>query len=122
MAGTSRWVRLDVDFGDTEWLFPLSGLAELAWVKLLAYAKRSGIRGRVRCLSPSVAAEKWKCGLDAFDEMMTAATAGDNPAVIEVDGDWFLTGWDRYNPIDRTNADRQRHLRERSRRNGHNGA
>jgi hypothetical protein len=40
--------------------------------------------------------------------------------VIEEDGDWVVTGWDRYYPTDRTNADRQRRWRNRQREDEHN--
>lgn len=108
-----QWIRLDVDFEDSDWLVDLNPLAQFAWVKFCCRVKAEGTGGRWRKRNVTALRNRLALPGPAISEMLAAATAGDDPAVIEEDGDWVVTGWDKYYPTDRTNADRQRRWRER---------
>lgn len=106
-----RWIRLDVDFDDTPWLFCLSAESQLAWLKLLCYTKRSGIGGRVKALSSIVAAKKWGVGEESVTKLLQAAVLD---GALQLDGsDWVITKWADFQEPDNTNAERQRRFRER---------
>jgi hypothetical protein len=107
----SRWIRLDVGFDDTEWVFSLSAESQLAWVKLLCYSKRDGIGGRVKAMSYAVAAKRWGVGAENVEKMIHAAKL--DGAITENDGDWVVAGWDHYQQPDNTNSERQKRYRER---------
>jgi hypothetical protein len=107
----SRWIRLDVGFDDTEWVFSLSAESQLAWVKLLCYSKRDGIGGRVKAMSYAVAAKRWGVGAENVEKMIHAAKL--DGAITETDGEWIVAGWEHYQQPDNTNSERQKRYRER---------
>ena len=111
-----RWIRLEVAFDET-WLFPLTPASQLAWVKLLCTAKRDGVRGVLKYLSPSVAARKWAIPESDVQAMYDAAIQDE---AIEVTADHIkVCNWLQYQPLDKTAADRQKKFREtKTKRNG----
>lgn len=111
-----RWLRLDAQWDDTEWVMLLEPLAQLAWIKLLCYVKRDGRRGTAHALSSKAAAKKWGVTVRAVEDMIFQARQ-DGALVVEGEK-WVLTKWIEYQEPDPTNAERQRLFRER---NGSNG-
>lgn len=106
-----RWIRLDVDWDSSEWVYGLSDRAQLAWIKLCCHAKKSGQAGHVRALAPKVMAGQFRTTVRAVEEMLKAAQ--EDGALKVVDGNWVLTNWRKYQPKDRTAADRKKRERDR---------
>lgn len=104
-----RWIRLEVAFDET-WLFPLSNSSQLAWVKLLCTAKRDGVRGVLKYVSPAVASRKWNIPENDVEAMYAAAVA-DGAIVIEND-QIQICNWLKYQPLDKTAAQRQKKFKE----------
>ncbi len=111
MSAPGRWLRLDVGCFESEWLAALSVPAQHAWTRLLLYTKGNGTAGTVKRMGPVAAARAWGIPPVSLDEMETAALA-DGALRIE-DGWWVLTGWDKYQQPDRTNAIRKQRLRDK---------
>jgi len=89
-----RWIRLNIDFDDSPWLFVLSAESQLAWIKLLCHIKRDGSNGRCKALSPIVAGKKWGVGDEAVTKLLQAAVT-DGALSIE-DGYWTLVNWSKF--------------------------
>ena|SRR3990167_9118431 len=107
-----RWLRLDVSWDDSPWLFVLSEGSQLAWIKLLCHVKVWGVGGKCKSLSPIVAAKKWGVGEESVTKMLQAAITD---GALLVDGSaWLLVNWDKYQELDPTAAERKR--RERARK------
>lgn len=106
-----RWIRVNIDFDDSPWLFVLSAESQLAWLKLLCHVKRDGSRGECKALSTIVAAKKWGVGEESVAKLLQAAVS-DGAMSLE-DGLWRVTSWARFQEPDQTNAERQRRHRER---------
>jgi len=106
-----RWIRLNIDFDNSSWLFPLSAAAQMAWIKLLCHVKRDGIKGRCKALSPEVAAARFGVPVPDLEQMIEAAEQ-DKALAIE-DGYWILTGWTEYQEHDARGAERVRRHRAR---------
>jgi len=106
-----RWVRLNIDFDDSPWLFVLSAESQLAWVKLLCHVKRDGIGGACKALAPLVAAKKWGVGDESVVKMLQAAVA-DGALVIE-GKEWRIVNWNAHQETDFNAAVRMRRYRER---------
>lgn len=106
-----RWIRLDVSFSDSPWLFVLSAGAQLAWVKLLCHVKRDGVRGRCKAMAPIIAARHWGVGEEDVSKMLQAAS--DDGAVVIADGEWEVPNWTEYQEPDPTAAERMRRMREK---------
>src|SRR5690606_26462450 len=68
-----KWLRLDAQWDDTEWVMMLGPLSQLAWIKLLCYVKRDGRAGEVYALTPKAAAKKWDLPVPAVEAMLRAA-------------------------------------------------
>jgi hypothetical protein len=106
-----RWIRLEVAFDET-WLFPLTPASQLAWVKLLCTAKRDGVRGVLKYLSPAVASRKWSIPESDVQAMYDAAIQDE---AIEVTVDHIkVCNWLQYQPLDKTAAQRQKKHRDTS--------
>lgn len=111
-----RWIRLEVAFDET-WLFPLPPAAQLGWIKLLCTAKRDGVRGVLKSIAPAVASRKWNIAVEDVERLYQAATA-DGALVIEGD-EMRVTNWLKYQPLDKTAAQRQaKHRDTKKRSNG----
>lgn len=106
-----RWIRLNVDFDNSEWLFVLSAESQLAWIKLLCHMKRDGARGRCKAMSVAVAAKRWGLGPEHVEKLLQAAQ--NDGALRVADGEWAVTAWGKYQEEDATNAERQKRFRER---------
>lgn len=106
----SRWLRLNIDWDDSPWVFTLSPECQLVWIKLLCHVKRDGAGGKVKALAPLVAARKWGVGEESVVKMIQA---GINEGAIVFDGKtWRISSWDKYQGSDPTNAERQRRYRK----------
>lgn len=105
-----RWIRVDLDIFNSEWLFVLSAGARLAWVQLLLYTKANGTGGRVKSMRPQVAAHQWMIGDEDVRQMLQAAE--NDEALVVDDGEWIVMNWSEYQPVDSTGADRQRRFRD----------
>lgn len=105
-----RWIRLDVAF-DESWLFALSAGAQLAWVKMLCTVKRDGVKGKMKAISPLVAARKWGVGEEDVVKMLKAGA--DDGAIVSDGQTWTITNWSRFQESDTTGAERQKKYREK---------
>ncbi len=109
MTATSRWIRLDVDWTDSPWLCALDSGARYCWIEMLCYVKRSGVRGRVKALHPTVAAKRWDVAVAEVERMIQAAL--DDEALAEDGDDWVVVSWKAYQPDQRA-AERMRRYRD----------
>ena len=105
-----RWIRLDAEFDESQWVNELTVAAQLAWVKLLCRVKRHGVQGRCKRPDPQVWGKQTKCGVRAVLAMEAAAVKDE--ALSIVDGDWIVHNWPKYQ-IDPRNSERVRRHRER---------
>lgn len=112
-----RWVRLNIDFDDSPWLFVLSAESQLAWIKLLCHMKRDGVGGTCKALAPLVAAKKWGVGDESVVKMLQAAVA--DGALIVEGKEWTLTNWNAHQETDHNAAVRMRRYRERQAQGQH---
>lgn len=106
----NRYVKLNANWMDSEWLIVLSAEARLAWVQLLCYVKAYGIGGRVKSKSPQVFAKQNFLGEESVEQMLRAAKA--DGALEYEEGEWVLTGWSQHQG-DATNNERQKRYRDR---------
>jgi hypothetical protein len=104
----SRWIRLDTDWSSSEWLAALEPISRLLWPELLCYVKAHGISGRCR---PGTVTLRRVTGVtrDAVEELVTAAIA--HGALAIEDGQWVVTGWQKYQGDD-TSRERSKRYRE----------
>ena len=109
-----RWIRLDVGCFESEWLVGLEPLAQHAWTRLLLYVKISGKLGRAKVLGPAAVEKLW--GIPSPARLAMLEAAHEDGALHTVDGDWVVTGWEKYQEPDRTRAERQANWRERHRK------
>lgn len=110
MSAPGRWLRLDVTCFDSEWLAALPIEAQHAWTRVLLYTKAHGSLGRVKRIGPVAAERLWGIPAVSFQMMEDAAISDD--AIRVEDGWWVITGWEKYQQADRTNALRKKRLRE----------
>lgn len=105
---SSKWIRLDTTWDESDWLAGLHPESQLAWVKLLCYTKAHGIRGTVKI--PSVKSKMWGVTPSRVTALVTAAKR--DGAIVEEGGFWTLSGFEKRNG-DQTAADRARRYRQR---------
>ena len=108
----SKWIRLDVEWGASEWLDDLGPEARLAWIGMLCYAKGYGVKGRIK-RSFNRMARVTDVTRDALAAMEEAAIGADALSV-DVDGYWVITNWEKYQG-DPTSIERKRRSRATSR-------
>lgn len=106
---SSRWLRLNIDWDDSPWVFTLHAELQLAWIKLLCHVKRDGTGGKVKALAPLVAGRKWGVGEEAVTKMLQAGV--NDGAIQSEDGYWIITNWAKYQEFDRTASERKRRQR-----------
>jgi len=106
----NRYVKVNANWMDSEWLIVLSAEARLAWVQLLCYVKAYGIGGRVKSKSALVFAKQNFLGEESVEQMLRAAKA--DGALEITEGEWVLTGWQQHQG-DSTGAERQKRHRDR---------
>jgi len=104
-----RWLRLDAQWDDSDWVALLEPLSQLAWVKLLCYVKRDGRRGTAYALSPRAAAKKWGVPAQAVEDMIVRAS--EDGALVVEGGAWVVVKWSEYQEPDPTATDRKRKQR-----------
>lgn len=112
MAGTRRWIRLDVGWEDS-WLEDVSGAAAGCWPRLLCWVKRDGVRGRCKRPRTDTLARRWRVHPEDVTELEAAAVA-DGALTIHNDH-WTVVNWESYQG-DAGATERQ----QRSRRNRKN--
>lgn len=106
---SKRWIRVDVNWDESEWIADLEPAAQLAWVKLLAYVKTNGIRGHVRAPKERIFARLTAIPIDSVRAMLEAAR--EDGALSDEGEDWVVTNWSKYQEPDKTAAVRQRRRR-----------
>src|SRR5690606_8326472 len=79
-----RWIRLDVDWEDSEWIDGLDGEAAGCWPRLLCWVKKSGVKGRCRKPAVGVLARRWRVSEEAIIRLLGAAI---QDGALIVDGD-----------------------------------
>lgn len=84
---------------------------QLAWIKLLCYAKIAGSGGRVKAMPSPVAAKKW--GVDVTDVTALLTVTTRDGAVTVENGEWVIVNWCKYQESDTTAKDRMKRMRER---------
>jgi hypothetical protein len=86
-------MRLDTGIFDSEWVYLLDPLAQLAWVRLLIHVKTEGVKGTAKALSIPVACKKW--GIPESDIQAMLAAAREDGALAE-GAEWSVTNWLKY--------------------------
>jgi hypothetical protein len=104
----SRWLRIDTTWSSSAWVAELPPESRLCWIELLCYAKAHGIAGRVKALSPQVAARTW--GVTPSNALLMLEAAEAHGALTVEVGEWVLSTWRKYQG-DETSADRQKRYR-----------
>lgn len=107
---SSRWIRLDTTWSQSEWLAELDAETRLAWIELLCHVKAHGYAGSAKRLAHVVAARNWGVSADAVRRIEAAAI--EDGALVVDEGDWIITGWENHQS-DPTAAERMRRYRER---------
>lgn len=105
----NKYLQLNCNWMESEWLFPLSDGARLAFVQLLTYIKAHGFNGRAKAKAVAIFAVQNRISEASVKELLDAAKA--DGALVEEDGLWILTGWAKHQG-DSTNAERQARFRE----------
>ena len=112
-----RWIRLDADWDESEWIDGLDGAVAGLWPRLLCWVKIRGTGGRCRRPSRSVLARRWRVPVEHVAALETAAI--EDGAIHIDDGDIVVENWAKYQEPDTTAAARKR--RQRSRQHGDAG-
>jgi hypothetical protein len=86
-------MRLDTGIFDSEWVYLLSPMAQLAWIRLLLHVKTEGVKGTAKALSVPVASKKWGIPESDIQAMLTAAR--EDGALAE-GAEWSVTNWLKY--------------------------
>lgn len=115
---TNRYLKLNANWMESEWLIVLSAEARLAWVQLLCYVKTNGIGGRVKAKPIIIFAQQNFMGEESVAQMIRAAKI--DGALIEEDGVWIMQNW-AVHQGDETNAERQRRFRSKQNDGDSNG-
>jgi hypothetical protein len=111
-----RWIRLNVDWDEDEWIAPLDGPIAALWPRLLCKVKRDGVRGRCKRPAPGVIARRWGVPVEAVLALEAAAMTPDsegNVALVIEGGEWIVTRWPEEQEPDPTAAERKRRQREK---------
>lgn len=91
---TERWLRINTCWSDSEWLYEHTPGVRLAWIELLCYVKRDGVRGRAKAISVPVASNKWRI---PKEDVVTLLSVSQQDGALQVDGgDWVITNWIKY--------------------------
>lgn len=90
---SKRWIRVDVDWDDSEWLFFGSALVSLAWVRLLCFVAKRGSAGACRADETALVGDG-KIPLAKFREMIDLAQHAGDLSVRN--GLWIVADWDRF--------------------------
>ena len=93
---SSRWIRLDTTWDQSEWMEDLTPAQRLVWVGLLCYCKAHGHDGQVRRLAPGIFASRYVTGVTRNDVTVLEEAAITGGALAIQDGEWVITGWMRY--------------------------
>lgn len=107
-----RWIRLDADWEEDDWLHGMTGEAAGCWPRLLCWVKLRGKGGRCRYPSTAVLAHTWRVSQEAVVGLVVAGL--DHGALARENGDLIVVNWDAYQEPDRTGAERQARWRERN--------
>ena len=102
-----RYLKLELTWDASPWVANLSDGGQIAWLKLLAYAKGSGAKGKVKRLEPAYAARVWlkaECDIESMEN----AALRDGALSIE-EGYWIVTNWLKYQGDESAKTRMQRH-------------
>ena len=91
---TERWLRVNTCWSDSEWLYEQSVGVRLAWIELLCYVKRDGVRGRAKAMSISVASNKWRIPKEDIVTLLSVSVTDE--ALQIADNDWIILNWSKY--------------------------
>lgn len=107
MAGSGRWIRLDVTWDDSEWLDELPWHVRAAWTLVLCHVKAFGDRGV--CDAPNIRrfCQGHNVPQDCVEQLVEAAVA--HGAMSVANGEWRITEWRAYQESD--SAERMRRMR-----------
>lgn len=118
MGNESRWIRLNIDWFESEWVLAMSAEAQNCWIKLLCRAKANGFAGSVKLGPIHHLARIWYVGEESVRQMLKA---GELSGALTLDGDTVtLVNWATYQG-DSTNTERQRRFKSKRKDNGSNG-
>lgn len=111
-----RWIRLDAEWEESEWLAVLAGDAAGCWPRLLCWVKLRGKGGRCRFPSAAVLAHQWRVGQSVVEALIAA---GLEHEAIQRDGaEIVVVNWEQYQE---PNTIRQQRLRDRQTEEASNG-
>jgi hypothetical protein len=102
------WLRLDVDFDESEWIAFLPKLSQFAWVDLLRHVKKlSSRQGKVKLRSVAVWAKAW--GYDSPEPLQKMLAAAQKDGAISIEGeDLTVNNWHRYQEPSTNRAEKSR--------------
>lgn len=105
MATHSRWIRLNIDWDEAEWLAGLPWPVRAVWPVLLSHVKLTGLDGR--CKAPIIS--RFAAAHDIPEEYVTALlSVTERYGTLRVtDGEWVVKNWGLYQGKDARNAERQ---------------
>lgn len=105
----NRYLKLNCNWDESEWIDPLPDGAKLAWVHVMTYVKAFGFNGRAKARPLAKFAREKGMSVESFELMIAAAKV--HGALVEEDGAWRLVTWKKHQG-DTTNAERQARFRE----------
>jgi len=108
---TDRWIRVNVAWSDSDWLFDLPIGSRLGWIELLCYTKRDGIAGKVKAMSDKVASRKWR--ITELDVSTLLFEAVKDSALMIEEGYWTVSNWKEYQGTDISRVERWREERRK---------
>ncbi len=110
MAGSGRWIRLDVNWDDSAWLADLPWPVRAVWPLILAHVKTMGSGGV--CEAPNM--RRFCAAHDVPQECVEAFLDGAHRAgAMNVEGsEWTVVKWRTYQESD--SAERMRRMRLRN--------
>ena len=111
MNTQQRWLRLNIQYAESEWLFNLKGNVRRLWPDILCYVKAFGNAGTCKMPSMKVLAKKLDTRAVDLNTLLKAAVA-DGALVVEGNL-WTVVNWATYQDPDNTRVERQRRFRQK---------
>jgi hypothetical protein len=117
MSG-KKWIRLNTDYADSQWMAGLHPDVRRLWPDLLCYVKASGTAGRVKVVPYARIAQKIDTteakARTLFEAALVPGEDGE-PAIEVINGHWVFLNWSKWQDPMLQNAERQRDYRRRRR-------
>lgn len=104
-----RWVRLDTNYDQQDWMEGLPERVRDLYPRLLCHVKAHGVRGSFDRQAPSNMARTLRCEAEDWSLLINAALAS-NYVTITDDGRYFISDWMETQEID---TERVRRWREK---------